>query len=301
MNPGAIRPSKSLLARIRALSAPLAPLPAGLPPHLPPLGPLRAVVFDVYGTLFISASGDIGTAAADAHAAPLRDALAACRLTLAADAPDPLELLHAEIQSVHAERRAQGVAYPEVEILAIWTRWLERGRAEGWLAGRTEHVDLPRLALEYECRANPVWPMPDLAEVIDALADGKRSLGIVSNAQFYTPLLFSAFLGRTPAGLGFDEDICIWSWQHGEGKPAPGLFALLRDRLAEGAIEPAEILYVGNDMRNDIGPAQAAGMRTALFAGDGRSLRLRQDDPACRAIAPDAVLTSLKQVLEIVV
>ena len=38
-----------------------------------------------------------------------------------------------------------------------------------------------------------------------------------------------------------------------------------------------------------------AGLRTALFAGDARSLRLRRDDPRCAAVCPDLVLTGLSQ------
>ncbi len=58
---------------------------------------------------------------------------------------------------------------------------------------------------------------------------------------------------------------------------------------------PEEILYLGNDIRNDIWPAQAEGFRTALFAGDRRSLRLRADDPDCGNVRPDWVVTGLEQ------
>ncbi|MHC4986693.1 MAG: HAD family hydrolase, partial [Planctomycetota bacterium] len=64
-------------------------------------------------------------------------------------------------------------------------------------------------------------------------------------------------------------------------------------------IEPGQALYVGNDVRNDIAPARSLGMRTALFAGDARSLRLRADDPDCGGAQPDAVVTALPQILEL--
>jgi hypothetical protein len=37
---------------------------------------------------------------------------------------------------------------------------------------------------------------------------------------------------------------------------------------------------------------------TALFAGDRRSLRLRKDDPSCRLLTPDLVITDLGQLIE---
>jgi len=49
-----------------------------------------------------------------------------------------------------------------------------------------------RLAVEYECRVNPVWPMPAALETIETLRARGFRLGIVSNAQFYTPLIIEA-------------------------------------------------------------------------------------------------------------
>jgi putative hydrolase of the HAD superfamily len=61
---------------------------------------------------------------------------------------------------------------------------------------------------------------------------------------------------------------------------------------------PDQVLYVGNDMRNDICPAAATGFHTALFAGDKRSLRLREDDRKCARTRPDIIITDLMQLLE---
>jgi len=53
-------------------------------------------------------------------------------------------------------------------------------------------------------------------------------------------------------------------------------------------------------MRNDILPAKKIGFNTALFAGDARSLRMREDDPECIRTSPDLVITDLIQLLEYV-
>ena len=50
-------------------------------------------------------------------------------------------------------------------------------------------------------------------------------------------------------------------------------------------------------MRNDIAPAAALGFRTALFAGDRRSLRLREEDAL--GVTPDAIITSLDQIASV--
>jgi len=53
-------------------------------------------------------------------------------------------------------------------------------------------------------------------------------------------------------------------------------------------------------MRNDMGPAARLGFRTALFAGDARSLRRREGDPWCAGIVPDLVVTDLVDLLHCV-
>ena len=53
-------------------------------------------------------------------------------------------------------------------------------------------------------------------------------------------------------------------------------------------------------MLNDIFPAQKVGFKTALFAGDQRSLRLRADDPRCRELTPDLVVTDLGQLIGLI-
>lgn len=49
----------------------------------------------------------------------------------------------------------------------------------------------------------------------------------------------------------------------------------IKKRGIQLGIESSQTLYVGNDMLNDIYPAQQLGLKTAFFAGDQRSLRKR--------------------------
>ena len=53
-------------------------------------------------------------------------------------------------------------------------------------------------------------------------------------------------------------------------------------------------------MLYDILPASQIGFGSALFAGDARSLRLREQDTRVRIVRPDVTLTDLSQLLEVV-
>jgi len=287
-----------LVARIRDLSAELRPEPTGVTPRLTPLQGIRAVLFDIYGTLMISASGDIGT---DSASSPGDDAF---RTAFASVGIDPgllrdtsgAGLLEDAVRSDHSARRAAGTEYPEVDILVIWQRVLDSLPGG---AVRLPPRELERLALEYECRSNPVWPMPGLAELLRGLRTAGMHLGLVSNAQFYTPLLFDAFAEAPLQQLGFDPTLCLFSYRRLEAKPSTALYREAIAGLARLGCGPGQALYLGNDMLKDIWPAASCGLRTALFAGDARSLRLRDDDRRCRETEPDLVLTDLRQLLRV--
>jgi putative hydrolase of the HAD superfamily len=142
------------------------------------------------------------------------------------------------------------------------------------------HPDLPpreieALALDHERRTNPVVPMPGATETLRRLAANGMVLGLVSNAQFYTVPILEESLGDSLTDLGIDPDLRAFSYRELRAKPDPHLFELLRAKLARRGIAANEVLCIGNDVRNDIDPARATGFRTALFAGDPRSLRLR--------------------------
>ena len=270
---------------IRRLSAPLAPRPvAGVLPRLGRLGGVRGVLLDVYGTLLISAAGDIGAGAASRETRAAAMAAALDDAGLAQKAPGASEVvegLEAATRAANATARARGVVHPEVEVRELWRRLLPG-------AG---NAALARAAVSYECRINPVWPMPGAADAVAAL-QARGPVGIVSNAQFYTPFVLATLLPE----LRIDPRLAVWSFARREAKPSARLFADAAARMAlHCRLQPREIVMVGNDVRNDLLGARAAGIRTALFAGDARSLRLRRDDPRCHAVHPDLVLTHLSQ------
>lgn len=287
------------LIRSRKPDTPVRP-PADAAPRLEQLPGIRAVVFDVYGTLFSSGVGDIGLATGQNRNDQVKAALEEAGFEVATGPETPAldTALHTTVKAHQAARQAAGIGHPEVNIHLVWRDLVEQLTEDGVLAGGGG-ADLARLAIDYETRVNPVQPMPGLESVLARLRSEPGVLGIISNAQFFTPLLFDAFLGKGPVALGFAEDCCIWSYELLEAKPSTRLYTRCGEELEAGfGIAPGETLYVGNDMRNDIVPARACGFRTALFAGDRLSLRRRGDDPGCAGIESDLEVTDLKQILE---
>ena len=139
--------------------------------------------------------------------------------------------------------------------------------------------------------------MPHLEDVLASVKKRQIPMGIISNAQFHTLYLFDWFLNGSPQHLGFNVDLLFLSYRLKHAKPSAKLFNLAAEKLKQMGIPGSSVLYVGNDMRNDIMPAQKTGFHTALFAGDKRSLRLREDDPLCKSVVPDLVITDLMQLI----
>lgn len=271
---------------IQKHTTPLEPIPAGIEPAGHLREPVQAVLFDIYGTLFVSRSGDISIARRDVQiAARLQSLLKAYDYKGLAD--DLIDAFFQAIQTRHEAMRQQGIDYPEVQIDQIWQQVLETSDIE----------TARRFAVEFEMLVNPSYPMPHLKSVLSAFKEASMVMGVVSNAQFYTPILFEAHLGEVPENIGFDPKIIFYSYQYKVAKPSRHLFQLAAKKLKTLGIFPEAALYVGNDMLNDMMPAAAEGFQTALFAGDKRSLRLRPDDPRCNRLTPDLVITHLNQLL----
>ncbi len=291
-----------LARRITELSAPLSPMATGEKPLFGKTGSIRAVVFDVYGTLFVSGSGDIGTASDANRGFLLEEALNAVEIRAGSGAGDEgVRRLVDEIHACHRLMRERGVRHPEIDIREVWDAVLTGLSRDRLIEASPDAAMIRRIAIEYECRVNPVWPMPGVAEVLTALRARGLIMGIVSNAQFFTPLLFRSFMGTMPDRLGFPPALCVWSYREREAKPSVRLYEKLGGQLCEHyGVSSREALYIGNDVRNDVRPARDSGFMTALFAGDQRSLRRRRDDPSCDGVRPDCVITDLEQVLEIV-
>ncbi len=232
---------------------------------------IRAVVFDIYGTLLVSRGGAVRPDPGfDGRLAEILRQHGA-ELSGAATAR-----LHSLVLRDHA---ASPHLHPEVDLLALWGELLGPGH------------DVPALLTCIEREWHPCTGMPGARMTLDTLAERGILLGLLSNAQANTLPALDEALG--PVSARFPPDLSILSWRHGMAKPSHDLFSLMAERLAGRGIAPSETLYVGNDPLQDIVPAATAGFLTALFTGHPDSLR----EGEC---APDFVLDSLPEVVELV-
>jgi len=291
-------------------SSEMMPTPTLLKPFYHPDSSIKACVFDIYGTMLISASGDIDESVISTE--NLKKALDAAGIKLVGTGKDAhvilvemLESFKKDIVSYHQNEYSEDKPYPEINILKIWENIIIDN-------SKMNHLKLNGLlcikcfTFVFEVLCNRIYPMPGLREVINHLASKAMPLGIISNAQFYTPVILNYFMhgiiSESEQVAPFDSDLTMFSYQYERSKPDTYLFELLKQRCRmKYGIYADEILFIGNDMFSDIYPAHLSGLKTALFAGDKKSLRLREDKPELRVITPDFIVTDLYQLLKIMV
>lgn len=270
---------------------PLSPIPTTLRQSGNLKKKIKCMMFDIYGTLFISGSGDISIAkkkSPEAYEESYELEQLLIKFKIRKTPKAVLNDLFSGIEKKHEKLRKQGIDFPEVEIDRIWMSILKNN----------DPVMVREFAVMFELIVNPVYPMPNLKEMLSACKKSKVLLGIISNAQFYTPYLFEWLLDSNLEKLGFHPDLILFSYRSGHAKPSPFMFQSAVERLKHLNVLASSALYIGNDMLNDIYPAKKTGFNTALFAGDTRSLRLRGDVAECKNLSADLVITDLIQLLD---
>jgi FMN phosphatase YigB (HAD superfamily) len=223
---------------------------------------IRAVIFDIYGTLL-----DVGSPPADAE--QLWKKLCLRMLPDTAGAISLAEFgwrCQVAIDREHDAARTHGIPFPEV----FWPDIVCE-----ILPGLRDLSPVQRGEFQFE--QTRLWHSTSLAAgaagVLKRLTRARLPLGLASNCQPYTLREFDEALAT--AGLSrriFDRSLCFLSFEHGFSKPDPHAFHFLAARLAAAGIAPEESLVVGDREDNEIAPAKAQGFQTWLLtgaAGDG--------------------------------
>jgi putative hydrolase of the HAD superfamily len=292
-----------LKSAILEMAMPLSPISTDVEPATVPISGIKAVIFDIYGTLLISGSGDVGTIESVGAIGAVQRAFEYAHIPISSGtaASEAVSLFKQTILDDHSKGKNAGIEFPEIEVRSVWARVFDKLRSLNLIESIPDSNTIELFSVVYEIAINPGWLMPNYHPLLAGLKDTGVVLGIVSNAQFFTPLVLEALSGKTLESNGFNLECVVMSYQLLEAKPSQRLFSILAEGLkSRFGIEPAGALYVGNDMKNDMLPAGASSFKTALFAGDRRSYRPRKSDPSCGNVTPDCVVTDLLQIPEIV-
>lgn len=148
----------------------------------------------------------------------------------------------------------------------------------GYFQFQADPAHAARLCIE-DMGRRPLFP--ESRAVLDILRR-KYKIGLLSNADdsFLLPFL-------EKAELGFDA--VLSSENVGAYKPHPKGFMTIAARLG---VEPHQILFVGDTMRDDILGAQSVGMMTGYVASDNSNI-------AEESTLPDLRITTVRDLLDL--
>ncbi|MDW8244609.1 MAG: HAD family hydrolase [Thermogemmata sp.] len=200
-----------------------------------------------------------------------------------------------------------GERYPEIPAERIWDDIVKKLQQKDYTFDAAIYGSLAdyvqKIAYFYHASIQGVGPYPGAVTALQGLTRRGITQGLLTDGQCFTPGQLQRCLRMEQADVHLDEliasDLRILSAEKRARKPSETLFRAAVQALARKGLEPAEVLHVGSNLTRDIAPAKRFGFRTALFAGDRHSLVATPEqlrDPACR---PDALLTELPQILEL--
>lgn len=286
--------------------------PVNIIPILTKFHNINAVLFDVYGTIIKGKSNSIADLEKDKQGTKafhntLKEFKFQNSLKEIGREKYPAELLKKlyleEIKKYHTVKRKNGIKYPEVKIERIWNSIINLLMRNGYNYNKKIFGNPNEFSLKvsyFHQYANEGHDFYKNAfYVLKNLKNCGVKLGLVSNAQFYTPINLEIELrkqSKNKIGLYdiFDKDLISFSYKVGQGKPSIKIFEKILKNLKKKKIKESNTVFIGNDANKDIEPSKNVGFKTVLFSGDKDTLR-----PNAK-IKPDAIIKDWLQLLKII-
>lgn len=283
-------------------------------PHLKRLHGIRAVLWNVYGTLLNISTGEL----LFEHPQPLQMEVALDKTvqefkmwaSMSRKPGQPAEYMGQIYTQVLAEQQGVttgGERYPEVAAERIWEAIVKKllqkdYKFDAGFFGALNELSR-KIAYFFHASLQGTDGYPGLAGALHAVADAGTVQGLLADGQCFTMVQLQRALKRQDEASDLEallhSDLRYFSADVRARKPSERLFRQALQGLAEKNIAPAEVLHVGSSVSRDLAPARRLGMKTALFAGDTTSLQATPEqlkDPAGR---PNVMLTDLTQIAEI--
>ncbi len=283
--------------------------------YLKPLPEVRAVAWNVYGTLLRIADGDL-----------LFEVPEELRMQIALEKVDaefkmwnsmyrkpvaPWKYLHEQLGKFLERQRMASTKQkgdvPEVKCSQAWRQILDQLQEKDYEYDAEFYGDLDELsekvAYFYHRSLQGLEAAPQALAALETVARGDFQQALLADAQPFTLVQLLRCLKAQgplpPLGELFNTSLFVLSYQQEVRKPSKFLYQTFIDRCREEGIEPNQILYVSSRLSNDLAVAKSLGMRTALYAGDKLSMEATKEEVADQKLRPDRLLTELSQIGEL--
>jgi FMN phosphatase YigB (HAD superfamily) len=289
--------------------------PVRAKPHLVSIPNIRAVLWNVYGTLLAIPGGELLFEHPNKFImeVALDKTVQEFKMwgSMSRKPGQPAEYLGQMYTKVLAEQRmipGGGERYPEIFSEKVWEALIKKllqkdYRFDAGFFGALNEFS-QKVAYFFHASLQGTACYDGAAAALRAVNDAGLHQGLLGDGQCFTKIQLQRGLKKQDeaADLGelCDADLGVLSCDVRGRKPSERLFKQALSALAAQDIAPGEVLHVGSRMQQDLIPARRTGMRTALFTGDRASLQATPEQLKEATTRPDVLLTDLSQIATVI-
>ena len=283
-------------------------------PHLARLPDVRAVLWNVYGTLLAIPQGEL----LFEHPTPFVMNNALDRTiqefkmwaSMSRKPGQPADDLLRQYRQILSEQSlgGGGERHPEIQVERVWEVILKRLMQKdykfdaGFFGAMNEYSR--KVAYFFHASLQGTACYEGAAVALKHVSASGLRQGLLADGQCFTTIQLQRGLATQDGSLRLDDvlndGLIVLSHESRGKKPSERLFRKALEELQAAGVSPPEILHVGSRMQHDIIPAKRLGMKTALFAGDKTSIQATPEQLKEAATRPDVLLTELDQITEVV-
>jgi FMN phosphatase YigB (HAD superfamily) len=282
-------------------------------PHLVRLPRIRAVTWNVYGTLLAIAGGDLVFQHANDFVmnVALDKTVQEFKMwaSMSRKPGQPADYMKVIYEQVLDEQQlaAPGEKYPEVAADRLWETIIKKLFQKDYKFDANFYGSLNeysrKVAYFFHASLQGTGCYPGAATALRHVAGAGLMQGLLADGQCFTTVQLRRGLAAQEP-LDFNEvmppDLHALSYELRGRKPSERLMRHSVQQLAKRGIEPDQVLHVGSRVAQDIVPAKRLGMKTALFAGDRASLQATGEQLKEGLGRPDVMLSELSQISDVV-
>lgn len=218
------------------------------------------------------------------------------------------ELFNKALTTLRLTGGSPGEKFPEVQTERIWDDIVKKLQQKEYTFDAVNYGPLTdyvkKIAYFYHASIQGSGPYPAAADALKLLAERGVVQGLLADGQCFTAGQLQRCLKQQDPEFDLNavipQSLRFISAELKAKKPSDTLFKAAVAGAAGRGLAPSQVLHVGSNLARDIGPAKKHGFRTALFAGDKNSLSATGEQLKDPALRPDALITELPQVLELI-
>lgn len=291
------------------------PHPAKAKPYLKRLPEVRAVVWNLYGTLLNIFSGQLLLEHPDKFVMDiaLDKSVQEFKMwgSMTRKPGQPADYLGEIYGRVLADLRlapSPKEKHPEILSERIWEDIVKKLQKKSYQYDVSFYGPLDefcrKIAYFFHASLQGTACYEGAAAALEQVHQAGLKQALLADAQCFSLVQLKRGLDQQHCAVGidqlFDRSLHALSCEVGGKKPSERLFKHCLKQLQTIGIGPSQVLHVSSRHELDLVPAKKLGMRTAFFVGDKESVLASKQQVKERDTRPDVMLTELPQIIEIV-